>query len=117
MDIPDYLIISTFAAGAQALAHFFPWRRVLGRDLRKLEGYIIGTAIILTAQATMSFYRPLSTEDVMTPAIFSGLSVLICNAFTHSLNMRDELAVATGQTEKLLEAIEQVKEAVNASHE
>lgn len=93
MEIPDYLVISCVAAGAQALAHFFPWRALLRRDLHKVEAYVIGTAIILSAQLFMASYRLLGVGDVLMPAVFSGAVVVIAYGFDMAIEARDAKAL------------------------
>lgn len=63
-----------------ALAHWFPWRRVIGHDLHRLEAYAIGTATIVGTAATAMAGSEGDGKDhallLTTTAAAAGLTTL-----------------------------------------
>ncbi|MCC6454456.1 MAG: hypothetical protein IT328_05895 [Caldilineaceae bacterium] len=67
-------------AAMLAVAHWLPWKQMLGRDLHRLEAYAIGTtAIVGTALVAMS-QSDGDNEDHMTmlatAAVSAGMGTL-----------------------------------------
>jgi len=43
----DILMMALLSCVAQLAAHYLPWRRLLGRQLRRTEAYTIGVVLML----------------------------------------------------------------------
>lgn len=66
-------IASTLVGFAQAVAHWFPWPRLLGRELRPPENYIVGTGLIVTAFGGWALRR----ERISGKSAFLGLCAVV----------------------------------------
>lgn len=72
------LIISLIAAALQFAAHYFPYRRLLGRELTRIEAYVIGLLIIAGALTGWLIWQGLFTALIALWAVVvsSGLAVV-----------------------------------------
>lgn len=66
----EYIILAVVAGLGQAVAHWFPWKKILKHDLPRIPSYIIGT---LMMQLPFAIYLAISGQ---TPALI-GLTVVI----------------------------------------
>lgn len=78
--VADTIIV---AALAIAVAHWFPWRKLLRRELPKLAAYCIGVATILGAPSLV-YWRsgPLSGPETITlfwaAGVAAGATTFLC---------------------------------------
>lgn len=89
-------------------AHFFPWRRVLARDLHPLEAYAIGTAAIVgTANVAIALSDSERSDDhVMMLNLATGSAGVVTIAahlIDAILSLRGEVARLKGQNRALAE--------------
>jgi hypothetical protein len=88
-------------ATAMTGAHWFPWKRHLGRDLNNLERYIIGTAAIVgTANLAISQSEGDRDDHVvmlLLSAISAGLTTLAAYAIDRDAKLRAECANLAAQ--------------------
>lgn len=79
---------------AMAAAHWFPWRRLFGRQLHRLEAYGIGTAAIVgTAAAAMRNSDGDGKEHaglLVTAAASAGVATVIAWAVDAFIEVRSE---------------------------
>lgn len=80
-----------------AVAHWLPWKQVLGRELHRLEAYAIGTtAIVGTALVAMS-QSDGDNEDHMamlaTAAVSAGVATLAAWAVDALISDPDDAAI------------------------
>jgi hypothetical protein len=88
---------ATLPGAAMAIAHWFPWRKVIKRDLHKLETYAIGTAAIVgTAALALANDVVGDGEDharmLMLAAWSAGATTLIAYTVDEFVAMRAEVA-------------------------
>lgn len=89
-----------------AAAHWFPWRRLLGRDLHQLEAYAIGSgAIVGTAAATIVQDEGGDRYDHATMLLFAagsaGIITLAAYALDEITGLRADLAAQRAGNEAL----------------
>jgi hypothetical protein len=92
-------------AGLMAAAHWFPWRKVLGRDLKAMECYAVGTTIMFgTSMAVMSLSEGDKDDHIVMVALScaaGGVATLAAYDIDDRLAKRAELADKTAQLEAL----------------
>lgn len=87
--MPDIQIVCIMSAALLVAEHYFPWARILRRELPRPAAYIIGALAILVPQAYLSAYRNLTMQDLLLPWILGGSAVLICYIIDALLDGRD----------------------------
>lgn len=89
-------------------AHFFPWRRVIRRDLHRLEAYAIGTAAIVgTANVAIALSDSEHADDhvgMLNLATGSAGAITIAAYLIDAiLDLRGQVARLGGQNRSLVE--------------
>lgn len=79
-------------AALMAAAHWFPYRKVLGRHLYELEAYTIGTAIIVgTATVAISLAKSDSKDHVFMLGLATasgGIATVIAHMIDEHTSLR-----------------------------
>ena len=82
--MPDYspIVVGSLSALAILAGHWFPWRRLLGRDLHRTEAYIYGvTSICAPVLAAFALAGEGWAARVLACAVLgAGLSTLASKA-------------------------------------
>lgn len=90
---------------AMAAAHWFPWRRLLGRDLHQLEAYCIGTATIVgISSAAITQSEGDGYDDalmLLSAAASAGGVVVAAYALDEIIGLRADLAAQRAHGEAL----------------
>lgn len=85
--------------------HYFPWRSLIGRDLRPVECYIAGILAIhlplSTLLATWQLWNALIALWALT--IGGGVTVGSCYALDHYLELRARSAIAEREAASMRE--------------
>lgn len=98
MHVPlaSILIASLLTVLILIVEHYFPWRMLIGRDLRPVECYIAGILAIHLPLSTLLVIWQLWTALIALWAltIGGGVAVIACYILDHYLELRARSAIA-----------------------
>ena len=100
---PEIWVAALVAALILAVQHYFPWRMALGRDLRRTESYVMGTAgLMAPVLALLAMWGAwVALAAVVAVCAAGGLAVLGCQALDGALEARRR-AIEAEEREKTL---------------
>lgn len=94
-----------FPAATMAAAHWFPWRRILGRDLHRLEAYAIGTATIVGTATAAILHSDGDSNDAAAMLVLAagsaGAATAAAYAIDEIVGLRADLASQRAQGDAL----------------
>jgi len=98
-----YIVLISLAITGQLAAHYFPWKRLLHKDLPRPAAYIIGVAIMLTPYAVwlLTAKEMASFIGLVAAVLSSGLAVLAAYLFDAWLMSRAQAEIAKSELDQI----------------
>lgn len=74
----EYLLLAVVAGMGQGLAHWFPWKKIIGKPLPRVAAYVVGTVVMITPFGVWLAITGQWTAlwGILTVAVASGASVI-----------------------------------------
>lgn len=99
------VVCTVLPAATMAAAHWFPWRRVMHRELHKLEAYSIGTAAIVGTAAVCISVSDGDRNDhtcmLLLAAGAAGATTALAYVTDELIRLRSIIAQISSETEYL----------------
>ena len=96
-----YLVLMALAISGQLAAHYFPWKRLMHRELPRPLAYIIGVAIMITPYAVwLGMTGAYSNLVGLLVVVFSsGLAVLLAYLLDAWLSTRAQAEIEKAEAD------------------
>lgn len=85
------MVAVALAFAGELAAHYIPWARIVGRELHRVEAYIIGLSIIFVSYSVWAFAtgNEAALWALLKVIVAAGLTVMGCYVLDYVLEQRD----------------------------